>query len=354
MKLKIKLTGLIVVLMIFVVTIISMVLLNWAASLQTITARENMKNMAGLYAKDLESYYENTLDIARVLSQIMGGYKNLEGADRRPRFNEAMLKVLESNPQVEEIYTVWHPGFIDGLDGEFAHAPGTDASGGYISWYTRESGGIELRPYPDYKFFQANMPNRETVSDPISRIINGKQIFFVSFYSPIIPNRGDTVAGIVGITINLSYSREVITKLRPFGNGSAGLYAYNGFIVAHNQPGRIGHDFREAGQQNFGTRGITLIEDSLVSGIPVSFEYRGRLIQSYPFTIGEVATPWTVLTTVPLETILSEIRIMRFFVIAVAASIIPLSALIIFIIAAGIAKPMDIPRRVLNDIPQRA
>ncbi|MDR1107540.1 MAG: PDC sensor domain-containing protein [Spirochaetaceae bacterium] len=340
MKLKMKLTGLMVVLMIFIAAIISMVLLSWAARVQTMNARENMKNMAGLYAKDLKNYYENTLDIARILSQIMGGYKNIEGEDRRPRFNEAMFKILEANPQVEELYTVWRPGLIDGRDGELARTPGTDASGGYISWYTRESGTIELRPYPDYRFFQTHMPDRETVSDPISRIVNGRPVFFVSFYSPIIPDKDDKAAGMVGITINLSYSLEVINKLRPFGDGSAGLYAYNGLIVAHNLPGRIGHDFRELGQQNFGVRGITLIEDSLSSGSPVSFEYQGRLVQSYPFTIGKVTTPWTLLTTVPLATILSEIRIMRLFVIALAASTISLSALIIFIIAAGITKPI--------------
>ncbi|MFP3091341.1 methyl-accepting chemotaxis protein, partial [Treponema sp. TIM-1] len=350
MKLKIKLTGVIVLLMAAIIAIISIVLLNRAAAIQTIAARENMENMTGLYSKDLQNHYENYLDMAKLLSQIMSSYDSVDIEKRRLRYNENMFHVLKSNPHLVGIYTVWKPGIIDGMDAQFANTPGTDETGGYISWYTRESGEIELRPYHNYKATLADMPVKDMISDPVPRTVDGKRIFSVSLGTPITVEQ--KVVGMVGVNINLSYSTEIIDKIRPFGVGTAGLYAHNGLILAHHIPERIGQDFREAGMQNFGAQGVKLIEESLSSGAPVSFNYQDRIIQSYPFIIGEASTPWTILTTVPLSTVLDDIQVMRAFTIIMAISTILVSAIIIFIVVSRVTKPIVNVALTLKDISE--
>ncbi|MDR2739325.1 MAG: methyl-accepting chemotaxis protein [Treponema sp.] len=352
MKLKIKLTGIIIIMMVVIIAVISVVLLNRAGTLQTVAARENMKNMTGLYARDLENHYENYLDIARILSQIMSSFESVNPENRRLRYNENMFHILRSTPQLVGIYTVWKPGIIDGKDAEMANTPGTDETGNYISWYTRESGAIELHPYYNYKDILANMPAEDVLSDPISRTVDGKQIFSVSLCTPIIAEQNGAVVGVVGININLSYSTEIIDRIRPFDVGTAGLYAYNGLILAHHIPERVGQDFREEGRENFGPAGVSLIEKSLISGEPVSFDYHDRIVQSYPFTIGEVATPWTILTTVPLSTVLRDVQAMKTFTIIMAISTVLGSAIIIFIAVTRITKPIVKVALTLKDISE--
>ncbi|MDR0589714.1 MAG: methyl-accepting chemotaxis protein, partial [Spirochaetaceae bacterium] len=352
MRLKIKLTGIIIVLMIAIVVIISMVLLTRAAALQTTAARENMKNLTGLYARDLEAHYEDYLDIIKTLSQIMSNYQDILPENRRLLYDENMLYVLRSNPQLVGIYTVWKPGIIDNRDAALANTPGTDKTGNYISWYLRESGEIELRPYQNYQAILANMPARDTVSEPVSRTVDGEQIFSVSLSTPIISNQDKTVIGVVGININLSYSTELVKKIQPFGVGTTGLYSHNGLIVAHHLAERVGQDFRQEGMKNFSERGVKLIEESLASGAPVSFDNHGRIIQSYPFTIGDSITPWTVLTTVPLSTVLSDVQAMRFFTIIIAISTILGSAIIIFIVISKAINPIVNVALTLKDISE--
>jgi methyl-accepting chemotaxis protein len=338
--------------MIAIIAIISIVLLSRAATLQTVAARENMQDLAGLYAKDLDTHYEEYLDIARVLSQIMDSYKRVAPENRRPRYNENMYHVLRSNPQLLGIYTVWKPGVIDGMDAEFANTPGTDETGNYVSWYTRKSGEIELLPYADYKAVLAHMPEVDMVSDPVSTTFDGKRIFSVTLSTPIKEELSGVVVGVVGINIDLAYSTEIIDKIRPFGVGTAGLYSHNGLILAHHDPERVGQDFRVDELENFGAWGVKEVEESLKSGTPVSFDYRNRIIQSYPFNIGTAAAPWSILTTVPLSTVLADVWGMRIFTIIMALVTILLSAGIIFIVVSRITKPIVNVALTLKDISE--
>ncbi|MDR2629909.1 MAG: methyl-accepting chemotaxis protein [Spirochaetaceae bacterium] len=352
MKLKIKLTGMMVIMITVTVTAVSVILLTRAAALQTSLARENMENMAGLYAKDLEKHYQDYLNIPKALAQIWSNYQNVSPETRRARYNENMFHILRSNPKLVGIFTVWKPGIIDGLDARFANTPGSDEAGNYIPFYIRDAGGIELRSFPEAEAVLANMPTGDTMGNPLPRIVNGAQIFSVLLTTPIVMEDDASVVGVVGIVINISYSVDLVNKLKPFGVGTAGLYAHNGIIVAHHLPDRIGKDFREEGVKNFGAQGLKLIETSIETGQPASFDYEDRLIQSYPFVVGESATPWTILTTVPLNTVLKDVRTLRRFTTIMTLSIVLGEAIAIFLMASKLTKPIVDVSRTLKDISE--
>ncbi|MDR1950171.1 MAG: methyl-accepting chemotaxis protein [Spirochaetaceae bacterium] len=352
MKLKYRLTAIIAAMMTAVIAIISIILLGHAGKLQTGAARDNLEHEIGLYAKAMEAHYEDYMNTIKTLGIIMGNYEEVDPALRRLRFDSNMYGVLSAKKNFLEIFTVWKPGIIDGMDREYADTPGTDGTGNYMSWYTRESGRIELHPYNNAQAVLADMPAKETISNPMMHTADGKQVFSVTLTAPILRDRDAEQIGIVGLSFNLSYSQTLITEVKPFGVGTAGLYAANGVIVAHHRTERIGRRFQEAVVDIVGPDGITALERSIASGTPVSITNSGLMIQSFPFYVGDCETAWSIVSAVPVKTVLEDVQAMTHFTIIMTITAVFISALIIFIIAKNIAKPIVNVSQTLKDISE--
>jgi methyl-accepting chemotaxis protein len=133
MKLQVRLTLTMSMILLFIVLIVSVITLTRSYTLQTQAARDNLQGIVGTAAKDMQRQVERYLEVAQILSQIMGGYEVIDPFQRRMRYDDMVLSVIAANPHIIDIYTVWHPHALDTQDGQL---------GQYISLYTRESGSI--------------------------------------------------------------------------------------------------------------------------------------------------------------------------------------------------------------------
>jgi methyl-accepting chemotaxis protein len=336
-----------------IISIISIVLLTRARNLQTKAAQENMKNLTGIYAKELEAHYEEYLTILETLAQIMARYPQAEAGTRRSKYNEILFAVLQANPQFIGIFTVWQPGVIDGQDNQYAGTPGTDSSGNYITWYYQETpdSPIELRAYQDYKTKLANLSSRKTISDPTLQTIAGKEILVVDLTAPIFRSTDNSIVGLVGITVELTFSQSLINTIKPYDVGVAGLYTHNGTIIAHHLLERIGQNL-QASESILGQEGIAMMESSLQSGKPAFIIFDNNLIQNYPFLIGDSTNYWILTSSVPIKTILKDVEaITRFTLIFAIISIITAAGMIYFIVRK-ITKPIVDVSLTLKDISE--
>ncbi|MDR0878140.1 MAG: methyl-accepting chemotaxis protein [Treponema sp.] len=352
MKLKIKLTVVIIAMMLVIIAAISMVLLSRARSLQIEAAQRNMESLIGLHAKDLQARYQAYYNSALAASQIFDSFANVDAADRRRQFNNILLGILESNPRYVGMFTVWKPGVIDNLSAQFANTQGSDAQGNYITLYTRENGSIELRSYPDAQRILDNLSPIPTIADPEYRMVSGQNVLVSEFIVPIILDTDKSIAGAVGIIVNLSASQPLIAQIRPYETGFAGLFAADGTIIAHYYPDRTGKDFREASLESMGQKGVTIIENSLFSGEPAELKNGGAIIQSYPFYIGDAKTAWAIVGTVPLKTVNAAVNALTRFTVIFAAAAVIVAMCISFFIAASIARPIINVSKTLKDISE--
>jgi methyl-accepting chemotaxis protein len=148
----------------------------------------------------------------------------------------------------------------------------------------------------------------------------------------------------------------VILSIVPYDSpkGSAGLVANDGTIVAHHAPALIGEQFGTgASLQILGEEGVRKIEtESLKNGKPVTIENNGLIIQSYPFKVGDINTPWTIVSIIDTETVLADVHAMTRFTIMLTVIALILSALIIFLVASFIVKPIISISRTLKDISE--
>jgi methyl-accepting chemotaxis protein len=330
--------------------IISSVLIYRANSIQKATATENLQNMAGITAKDIQRHFENYMDTIRTLSQIMNSFQYLEVDARRDNYNETLYGVLESNPDFVRIYTAWKPNALDAKDYESANMPGTDESGQYITMYTRETGSIAMAAYPHYKEALAGLNQYETISNPIRATIQGEETFTIDMRVPIAGN--GTIYGLVGISVVVTPLQALVRELKPYGTGKAAVYSNDGTIAAHHESQERGLKFQTSSLQVLGQRGVNTVVESIRTVTPAVMESGDNLFAMYPFCAGGTTTAWVVIIAVPRATVLDEVNALILFSVVFAGIAIIFSVGIIFFVAGGIVKPIIGIVAMLKDISE--
>ncbi|MDR2802998.1 MAG: methyl-accepting chemotaxis protein [Treponema sp.] len=350
MKLRLRLTLIMAVMSIAMTGIIAVVLLSRASSIQSATALDNLQNMAGVTAKDIQKSFDNYMDILRTLSQIMNSFQDINATERRDNYNSTMYGVLESNPDFLSIYTVWKPDALDELDSDHINTPGTDESGQYITMYTRETGAIAVKPYPNYKEALAALNENETISNPVKTVIQGEDTFTIDVRIPIM--REGTIYGLVGMSVVITPLQTIVGDLRPYGTGMAAVYSNDGTIAANFESQLRGSKFQTTSLQSIGQEGVNKILESIKSVTPSVMEEGNMMFAMYPFCAGRTTTAWVVIISVPRETVLAELNTLLIFTIIFVGIAVILTVVIIFFISGTIVKPIIGIAAMLKDISE--
>ncbi|MDR2392552.1 MAG: cache domain-containing protein, partial [Treponema sp.] len=341
MKLQVRLTLTISVLMILIILVLSVIILTRSCALQTQAARDNLGGIAGITATDIQRRFDLYLGVAQTLAEIMTGYEVIDPVQRRIRYDDMLFSMITTTPHFIDVYTVWHPSVLDALDIQYANTRGSNAIGQYISMYTRETGSIEYRAYADPQGLLRNLTQTESVGNPVLRTVNGRQTYVISLNAPIVKN-GNEVLGVVGINVDIAPLQTTIEELRPYDTGRAALIANNGILLAYYNAQEVGTNFQQTIKSSLGQTGIRLVLESLQDGTPRVFksEDASQEIVSYPFYVGNAPNPMTVLVSVPVKTVLAEVRAIIQYSIIIAALCILVGGVCIFVLAGTIAKPI--------------
>ncbi|MDR2096531.1 MAG: methyl-accepting chemotaxis protein [Treponema sp.] len=352
MKLKFRLTLIIIVMTTVAVSALSVILLTRARSLQVEAAEMNMINLTGLHAKELESQFQMCLDTITSLSNIMNGYEAVEPALRRSLYINTLQATIESYPTFVGLYTVWQPGVLDGRDAEMAGTAGTDASGVFIPWISRRTGPLILQPYPDWQIALSQIKAIPTVGNPRIIQLNGKDTLTVSMTVPIIPEGTDRIVGLIGVNVDLSSTQSVVEATTPYETGRALLVSQDATVIAHYDPKQVGNSIETVSLHIAGQAGINYIKESLQTGKPKVFSNAGRIICSYPFRIGESAEFWSLMSSVLQTTVLESVYDLTQFTVILAIVSVLVIGVIVYFIAAGIARPIVNVSLNLKDISE--
>jgi methyl-accepting chemotaxis protein len=338
--------------MVITIALISIMLLYRARTLQTEAAFRNMENLTGLSAVDMAAYFQQFQDASEDIASIMGRYESVPPERRRSFFQEIMTGVLEKSEEYLAVYTVWKPNALDGLDKQYEGARGSGPGGIFAPHFFREGGNISLAAHDDAGVMVNALPEQGVMDEPKARVLDGKNIFSISFRTPIRNSTSKEIVGVMGVTADISVAQEIFANIKPYGTGRTALFSHEGMVVAHPQIEKMGTDFRKSAADILGPEGIRDIEATLNEGKPESFVYQGIIYQSYPMFVGENKDAWAIAASVPTGTVLAEVYSMTWYTLIIAVVTLFLAGTGIFIMATKISGPIVKVSRTLKDIAE--
>ena len=242
---------------IILIGIVIAVLLTRASALQRRTAEESLVNLAGRTANEVQSYLLTQFDAVRGIARLLESYGDLEPSRRRGFFNDTMGSALNSYRNLMNLYSVWKPNALDGLDALYANIGENDETGQFTGGFTREHGWVEQRNFYDYealldmKYTHYLGYGVETLSAPRSALtINpfspapdpgsseaSSSSWIVDTYIPVFGAGSDTaetgVLGIIGAAVNLGQLQTLCEATQPYDTGRTFVCTNDGTIIAH-------------------------------------------------------------------------------------------------------------------------
>jgi methyl-accepting chemotaxis protein len=362
MKIKLKLSIMVIAILIFVVTGIAVILLNRASDITIDLSKRSIQYLTSEQALYWQSRQDLRLMALRVLADIMGDYEEIKQEDRRERFNDMLLGTLTSQPDLVQIYTIWKPNAIDGMDEQFIGIPGSAPNGQYAAVYTREGGEIELRASADIEesmaYFDGPSRTNDRVEEPFLRIITGKETYLVRMMVPIINPKTRVTVGGVACLLSISPMQAALEQVIESHDEivAMSIYTNTGFVLACYQKDRIGKKLIDV-DTIYGDK-IEEANHAVMTSKTVSIESYSEDLESNveiilkPFIIGNSGISWSVMIAASEEHILTEVRSITNFTILLASVVIIIVAIIIYFVLSRTTKPITMVADNLKDISE--
>ena len=186
---------------------------------------------AGLIRSELDSAFGAARNMARAFEQIAADDAAVATppALRRAQLDGILLSVLKAHPRFNGTYSAWEPNGLDSLDAEAVagHRAGTDASGRFLSYWTRDSSGhIAVQPLVEYDSRERH-PNgvikgawylgpqangQESILGPLPYIVQGKSVYLATMSVPV--SIGGRFHGVAGADFDLAFVQKLAEQVK--------------------------------------------------------------------------------------------------------------------------------------------
>jgi methyl-accepting chemotaxis protein len=359
MKLRTKLSVIVITIIAAVTAVSSVITLRKAADIAIESAYGESLQAARSSAKELENNMESYLYSAKTLAQMFGEYYSMPAELRRAQDDSMMRRLLAENKNYTGLWTAWFPGTLDGLD---------DQLGQYATLYTRRNGRIEKIPGGNegWQDTLANLGDEADILPPVWRNVEGYgSVPVITIIHPIKNGETGETVGLVGInfTAALQSITEEIGKSLYGGAGVAAVYTNEGVTLAHYDKEHIGEILQDSPKEkvllgdHLGDV-VKALKNGGVDGQPYIVEAYSPHMKTnmhliyYPIKLDNVKTTWSLMVGIPMGEVTGDVRNLTIFTIIFAAVMIIIAGGIVFFAANHVAKPIISVSRTLKDISE--
>ena len=356
--------------MVILMVVVVVVLLHRAGTLQQATSEESLINLAGMIAVEAQASILTQLDVTRSIAQPIIGFANIEPEQRRSFFWDTMMAGIVSNNNLLNVFTLWKPGELDGMDASFENAAGHDETGQFIAGFTRVRGWVEYRNFGEYRHLldqqftshfgfgveNVSQPRVITAANPRAGFGTGgvslpsagiaihpgvnvvvgpesgpgffRETWVADVQIPILADGAlhgyaTEIVGLVGATLSLQHLQGISVATRPGETGHVFVVSNEGVVIAHPDLRMRGVRIPDAAGLPFTDDVLKQLQDGINHSVaemePVILRTGSDLIVIYPFsttsTISTAMTdgfalnpPWAVITVVPMSAVMATIH----------------------------------------------
>ncbi len=267
------------------------------------------------------------------------------GTTDRAGFDTFLRRTLLDHPAILGTWAGFEPNAFDGQDQNFMNAAGHDASGRYVPYLVRDNAGaisravLEHYDVPgdgDY-YQQPKREGRPIALEPYSYTIDGEQVLMTSFAFPL-QVKGRFV-GVGGVDLKLSAVRELVGQARPLEEGYVAVVSNGGLYIASRHADWVG---RSAVEKGMDARVAEAAQRGEAKVFPGMKESTGRIAvrATAPVLLNGMATPWSVIVTVPESKLFEVTR--NLTLVGIVTGALTLLGAVIFALFVGnaLARPI--------------
>ncbi|QZY54915.1 methyl-accepting chemotaxis protein [Crassaminicella profunda] len=304
-------------------------------------------------SKKVQQELETGMNIARTLAKSFEGLKKNGNADRQ-NMNAMLKNILKENPNFLGLWTVWEPNALDEKDEMFKNTNNHDETGRFIPYWYWNGNNIESIPCKDYNlsgtgdyYLLAKKSGEETILEPFSYEINGKNILMTSLVVPITIN--GKVVGATGVDVSLEKLKEISDKINLFDTGYGVILSNEGKYVTHKKESLIGKNVLDLDMENKKEVIAAIKSGQHFHTMEKSKDnHEESYIQYVPITIGKTKTAWSVATIVPVKEVTHKIDklIQMLILISLLGLLILIS--IVYVISKKITDPIKVLSNIIN------
>jgi len=362
MKIKIKLSIIMIAIVGVILAVVAVVLLQQASNTSMALSKRSLDNLAAQRAAYWQGREDGLYRVARTLANIFGDFEDDPVERRRDMYDSMMQSVARAETTIFQVYTVWKPNAVDGMDAAYIGRDGCTETGQYATAFRMENGQANITVTTDVADAMAYLTGPNARNDryvhPVPRNIDGKDTWYFRIMVPIINHRNNEVVGGVGCLCVIDAIQPTIEntiKTREEISG-IGIYSSNGFIIAHFVPERVGKQLIDV-DVIYGNK-IKEANQAVLDGKEYICESFSPSLNSdveitiVPFPLGSSGESWSIMVAATKTYILKEVTAMTRFTIILAAIAIVIAAVIVFFALSSTTKPIVKVAETLKDISE--
>ncbi|MFY0688376.1 MAG: methyl-accepting chemotaxis protein [Cyclobacteriaceae bacterium] len=318
---------------------------------------ESIGFAADKHANNIKGLIDQSLVCAQSLSSIFESSVSKSTSDlTRSEVDAILCEILTDNQLFYGAYTLWEPNAFDGLDDQFRNATGTDSTGRYIPYWSRDvDGSLIVEPLDSYMaedgqgdYYQIPKSNKQNyLMEPLMYTVKGQVVVLTSTVSPVVVN--DEFQAIVGVDLRIENFHNMTEKLAEeidLEGVKISIISQKGNYASHSQDqGRVGRNLDEyeindwlLDQLSRGEKGLIQSDSVLSVFTPITFE--------------NVETSWGIYIEVPSQGIIDSGNEILFTQILIGLAALVLSILSIYLILRKKLSPLNTLSQYMQDISQ--
>jgi methyl-accepting chemotaxis protein len=199
MKIKVKLSIMVIAIVAIILVINTIVLVREASKMGRELAVESLMNLTRTRAEFWKGREEGYIRALSTMAGVMSNYEAVEARERRDMYDSLLEGMMASEPNIVVLYSIWKPNAIDGMDAQFIGRLGSSPTGQYAMTYSRETGSVVGRASVDIDGTMAYLtgPNatKTRIDTPTVRRVNGQDNNCFIMMVPVINPRTNEVVG---------------------------------------------------------------------------------------------------------------------------------------------------------------
>jgi methyl-accepting chemotaxis protein len=287
-------------------------------------------------AKEVEVELGVGFTVAESLASVATAMQQQQ-VDRKTA--DAMTRQLfEANPTLLGLGQYWEPNAFDGKDSEFANQPNHDATGRYLTYWNRASGGVKSEVLSGYvpenadnQYYYRPLRTRQPwASEPYAYGIgSGQKVMLMSIMVPLL--QGGKALGVAGVDIPLESITRQLSTIDAY-KGYGALISSDGLYASHPDAKRLSQPADEL---------PTAAKDAIKAGQSYSFERDGWGYVLQPVHIGKSPNNWALMVAYPLAEAMAGINQFLYTAVVIGLVALLVLAIVLWHLLAWQIRPLS-------------